>query len=357
MVNRAYPIVHNDTVTSTGTRQLSFAQPESLVDFADGNDGGVRFHLDVHGTTGTFDSWKLRCKFQMGMFDIGGAGFSQIRWYDLQPEQVKTMIMEGVDWYAGDGVTQSYTNLMANPSWETNGSGATDIPGTGGAVTPARPTDGGEAGNVRRRTTWTTSPTVISGGMVWGDDRTNIVTGKTYTGVLHFNSSVRQRFQIGVRFYAGSTTLETQFAPSASYVPASSVKMNVASVTAVAPAGATSARLVIQAVAGENAVIWQPGDWLDVDAAMIVEGSTAPPYFDGDTPGAKWNGTAHSSTSTLTTAPTKEIGVVASSRMQLPVTVSRSIKGFGQLVRVYIQPEFVNGSADAGVTYSLNAVH
>lgn len=357
MVNRAYPIVHSDTVISTGTRQLSFAQPETLVDFSDGNDSGVRFHLDVHGTTGTFDSWKLRCKFQLGMFDVGGAGFSQIRWYDLQAEQIKSMILEGVDWYAGDGVSRTFTNLMANPSWETNGTGATDIAGTGGAVTPSRPTDGGESGNTRRRTTWTTAPTAVGGGMVWGDDRTVITAGKTYTGGLSFNSSVRQRFQIGMRFYNGSTTMETQFASSASYSPASSAKMNRASVTAVAPAGATSARLVIQAVSGENGVIWQVGDWLDVDAGMIVEGGSLPEYFDGDSPGAKWNGTAHSSSSTMTSAPTKEAGVVASSAMQLPVTVSRSIKGFGQLVRVYIQPEFVNGSADAGVTYSLNAVH
>lgn len=357
MVNRAYPIVHNDTVLATGTRQLSFAQPETLVDFSDGNDSGVRFHLDIQGTTGTFDSFKLRCKFQLGMFDVGGAGFSEIRWYDLQAEQVKSMVLEGVDWYAGDGISKVYTNIMANPSWEANGTGGLDIAGTGGSVTPSRPTDGSVAGTTKRRTTWTTAPTAVGGGVVWGDDRNAVTGSKTYTAALEFNSNIRQRFQVGLRFYNGSTTLNTEFASSAIFDPAPAGKMNRAKVTAVAPANATSARLIIQAVSGDNGVLWTAGDWLEVDAGMIVEGNSVPDYFDGDTPGAVWNGTPHASSSTLTVAPTKEMGVVATSGMQLPITVSRSIKGFGQLVRVHIQPEFVNASADAGVTYSLNAVH
>lgn len=39
---------------------------------------------------------------------------------------------------------------------------------------------------------------------------------------------------------------------------------------------------------------------LRVDALLISEGSTVPPYFDGDTPGYFWNGTPHASTSSGT---------------------------------------------------------
>lgn len=99
------------------------------------------------------------------------------------------------------------------------------------------------------------------------------------------------------------------------------------------------------------------GDWVDVDAATLVEGDYLPPDFDGDSPNAKWNGTAHASTSTLSIASTREDNVVATNKDTLPVTVSRSIKGFGQLVRVSVKPVFVNGSADAGITYSLLATH
>nr|WP_176458666.1 right-handed parallel beta-helix repeat-containing protein [Rhodococcus sp. 15-649-1-2] len=39
---------------------------------------------------------------------------------------------------------------------------------------------------------------------------------------------------------------------------------------------------------------------LDVDAAMVTAGTALWPYFDGDTAGATWSGTAHASTSALT---------------------------------------------------------
>ena len=42
------------------------------------------------------------------------------------------------------------------------------------------------------------------------------------------------------------------------------------------------------------------GDTLDVDGVMIVQGTTVWPYFDGDSPGAEWEGTPHDSVSALT---------------------------------------------------------
>ena len=360
MVNRAYPIVHHDTVVSTGTRALSFEQPESLVDFSDGNESGVRFHLDIHGTTGTFDSFKLRCKFQLGMFDVDGAGFSQIRWYDLQPEQVKAMVVEGVDWYAGSLPPATITNLMTNPSWETAGTGYLDVAGTGGAVSASRPTDGGFLGTTRRRTTWTAPATGFTAGHVWGDGNTmKVAAGKTYTAALRFAANKSNRYRIGIRWYgdASATAMSTDYGESAIY-PATTIQNgHRPHVTAVAPSGATSARLYLHTPDGAGASNPAAGDWVDVDAGMFVEGDYLPKDFDGDSPNAKWNGTAHASTSTLTTQATREMGVVATSDDSLPITVSRSIKGFGQLVRLYIKPEFVNGSVDAGIIYSLNAVH
>lgn len=358
-INRQYPLVHHETVLGTGKTYLAFEQPESLVDFSDGNESGVRFHLDIHDTVGSFDSFKVKCKFQIGMPDISGAGLSQFRWYDLQPEQLASLVQEGVGWYGGSPRPSRITNLMTNPSWELNGTGALDVPGAGGAVTPSRPVGGGYLGTTRRRTTWTAAATDMSAGFVWGDSTVKVTAGKEYTAALRFASNKSQRFRLGIRWYndTSGTALRTDYNESRTYGPTSIFAGHRPMVTATAPAGATQARLYLHTPDGTGATPWEAGDWVDTDAGTLVEGMYLPPDFDGDSPGAVWNGAPHASTSTMSIVDEHEADVVATSRDALPVTVSRSIKGFGQLVRVQIKPEFVNGSADAGIIYSLIATH
>lgn len=356
-IHRNSKIVHHGTVRQSGTTVLAHQQPESLMDFSIANDSGVRFHLDVHGTTGTFESWELRARFKLGMMDVDGAGDSMQRWYDLQPEQVKTLIQEGVDWYGGTVQPSKVTNLMTNPSWELNGTGALDIAGTGGAVEPSRPVNGGFLGTTRRRITWTAGTTAPSGGIVLGDATVKVTAGKTYTAAVRFAPSRSQRLRPGIRWYndTSPTALATDYGVSQNY-PATDIQhAHRAVVTATAPAGATTARIYLYVPEGDGAVNWEAGNTLDVDAGLLVEGTFVPPDFDGDSPGAVWNGTPHASTSTLTLPPADNNNVVATSRDTLPVTVSRAIKGFGQLVAVEIKPTFVKGSEDAGITYSLNA--
>lgn len=358
-INRQYPLVHHETVLGTGKTFLAFEQPESIVDFSDGNESGVRFHLDIHGTTGTYDSFKVLCQFQIGMPDVDGAGFAQQRWYELQPEQIKTMIMEGVDWYTPNtGSTEPYTitNLLTNPSWELDGAGALDLNGTGGKATGSRPTDGGYRGTTRRRTTWTAATTAPSGGLLHGV--ATVTAGKAYTGSIRFAASKTQRLRAGIRWSAGSTTLSTSWGDSDIFAGTTIKNGHREVVTATAPATADNAKLVVEAVPGEGASNWAPGDWLDIDSGVIVEGGSIPFEFDGESPNAVWDGEPHASTSTLTVTPqADEANVVATSNSRFPVTVSRSIKGFGQLVRVQVKPVFVNGSADAGIIYSLVATH
>lgn len=350
-------IVHHGTVRQSGTTTLAHLQPESLMDFSVASAAGVRFHLDVHGTTGSFDSWELKARFKLGMMDVNGAGDSQQRWYDLQPEQVKTMIQEGVDWYGGLAVPSRITNLLTNPSWETGSTGSTDVPGTGGETATSRPADSGFSGTHRRRVTWTKGTTAPSGGVVQGDETVKVTAGKLYTASIRFAASKFQRLRLGIRWYAeGSpTAMSTVYGESATYAGTTIAKGHRATASGVAPSGATSARLMLYVPEGDGASNWAAGDWLDVDAGMLFEGSYLPPDFDGDTAGAAWNGTPHASTSTLTLPKVDAANVVATSRDTLPVTVSRGIKGFGQLVAVEIKPTFVNGSEDAGIIYSLNA--
>ena len=64
------------------------------------------------------------------------------------------------------------------------------------------------------------------------------------------------------------------------------------SITAVAPANAVAARLIID---GINFSI----NTSHVTMALLEEAATLSTYFDGDTPGASWDGTVGNSASTL----------------------------------------------------------
>lgn len=355
VVNRQYPLVHHETVLATGKTYLAFEQPETLVDFSDGNVHGVRFHLDIHGTTGTFTGFKVYCKFQIAMPDVDGAGFAQRRWYDLQPEQIASMINEKVDWYYGNAIPSEATNLMPNPSWELNGVGGLDIPGDGGAVTPSRPVDGGYRGTTRRRVTWTRATTAISGGQGHGD--APVVPGKIYTVGIRVAASKSQRLRPAIRWYNGATAIGTDYGDAK--LLGATIIQNGHRLTAqgMAPANATHMRIQVYAATGEGAVNWEVGDWLDIDAAVVVQGEYLPLEFDGDSPRGEWLGTPHASSSKIVITEEREMGVVATSGGNFPITVSRSIKDFGQYVRVVVKPVFENPSGDAGIIYSLIATH
>lgn len=353
-IHRNSRIVHNDTVKADGTNGPAFQQPESLVDFGVANASGVRFHLDIHGTTGTFDYWELRVRFLLGMWDTLGAGDALQRWYPLQPEQIKTLITEGVDWYGGQQIPETITNLIRNSSWEIS-AGGTHSPGAGGAVTASRPELQGYLGKFARRITWTTGTTEPSGSSS-SQDTEEIIAGQVYSASARFAASRRQRLRVGIIWYAGATRLSTSYGRSEAYASAQIRTGHRSTVTATAPPTATRAAVIVETVAGEGAANWEPGDTLDTDAFLLVAGEYLPPEFTGDSPDARWNGIPHESTSTLTVkAAAAGTGIVATSRDHLPVTVSREIRGFGHLVAVEIKPTFVKPSADAGITYSLNA--
>lgn len=354
MIHRNSRIVHHDQVRESGIGHLGHRQPESLMDFGIANDSGVRFHLDVHGTVGTFDSWELRVRFKLGMMNVEGAGDAKHRWYDLQPEQVKTMIQEGVDWYGGIRIPRTITNLVQNPSWEVS-AGGNQVPGDGGAVAVTRPDTGGFLGAHFRRLTWTTGTTSPSGSS-YGGNADPLPAGRRYMASARFAGSRANRHRVGVIWYnAAGTRLGATYGTSAAYPATTIAKAHRATAAVTAPTDAVRGVVVVDTVAGEGAANWQAGDTLDTDAFMLVAGDYLPDEFTGDSPNAKWNGDAQLSTSTLTLPPVDDSNIVATSRDTLPVTVSRSIRGFGQLVAVEVKPTFVNGSEDAAIIYSLNA--
>lgn len=73
--------------------------PSSQMDFPHATY--VTFHITVVGATGSPTSWSLGAKFQLCAPATTGIFEAVPRYYDMQPEQVATMVVEGVGWYGG----------------------------------------------------------------------------------------------------------------------------------------------------------------------------------------------------------------------------------------------------------------
>lgn len=346
-------LVHDEPVNVAGTGQKAFFQPENLVDLSVLSERGAKFTLDVHGIHGTADSWYLTCKFMLAISDVAGSGLSQQHWYDLQKEQIAKLIVEGVDWYGG--VTQPFliTNLSPNPSLEAASGGSTGwsaISGTGGTAAGARLTSGGYSGVAFYRITWSVATSVNNTGGV-GGPLSPIAAGQLGSGAMRVKPSKDQWLRANLEFRDGASAVLATRQGTSTFCPAGQWTRVVVE-NKLAPAGTTQARVTV--VAGNGSVAWAVNDTLDADANILVVGPTVPSYFDGDSDGGAWTGTAQASASTLLVTPdTPTSNVVARHTDGLPVTVSRTIWRFGRFVRCWIQPFAANPSVDFEVMYTL----
>ena len=197
----------------------------------------------------------------------------------------------------GQGGQPAITNIVVNPSIETNTTGMAYryFGDGGGAGTNTRPTSGGFSGDAFMRKTWTASPT--AGGAVDTGFNTAIYPASeslTYAGSCYFRTS-----RSGVRVKAYLSWLNSSnggiSSSHGSVVTLPSNTWGRVNVSGVSAAGTAGVRLVCATAWAEP---WQPGDTLDGDAFMITEGSALYNYADGDSPNWVWSGTPHSSTST-----------------------------------------------------------
>lgn len=349
--HRTSLIVHDLAVNAAGTGDLAHEQPECWVDFSEASERGLTWHLDVHGTVGTFDSWYLTAKFQLGTMDVDGAGYSKFRWHDLQPEQVAKLIVEGVGWYGGRVDAHTKRNLIPNPSLELSSTGWAADNGSG-ASTITRPIGASYRGNVHYQVAWTTAPAANSGGAK--SPAFAVSAGGAASAGIWVKPSRTITMRPGLEWQtSGAAVISTTWGEGT--VCPAGVWTRLVIQGKVAPATTAAARV---RVTPSNGGQWSAGDTLGVDSAIAHLGALVDNYFDGSTPGAVWDGTANESTSTWTITPvTSDPTIVARSTDNLPVTVSRTIRHFGQLVRMVIVPTFVNGSADAAIRYSLNTAY
>lgn len=187
----------------------------------------------------------------------------------------------------GQGGLAAITNLMANPSMETNISGCT-VGAGGGAATGARSTVTATNGSAAYRATWSAAAT----GEIAIQCYAPVTGGKTYSARVDARpswSGASMRLQ-----YAWVVTPNAWNAVASS--AATQNAWNTRSYTAVAPAGATGVYIQASFLSGTRPGV---GDTLDADSFMLVESSTIPAnYADGNSSNWIWNGTVNNSTST-----------------------------------------------------------
>lgn len=168
-------------------------------------------------------------------------------------------------------------NLCRNPAL------GVDVTGWGGSSTPARTAvTGFDRSWAARYTAGTFISTAATGA---------VTVGQTYTVSVSLRTA-----SFGVS--SGAIYIEWINAggggfgyPSANY-SASAATVTRVSVTAVAPAGAVAARVIVD---GINYSV----NTADFTTVLIEQAVSLQDYFDGDSPGASWDGTPGLSSSTL----------------------------------------------------------
>jgi hypothetical protein len=194
-------------------------------------------------------------------------------------------------------VTAAVTNAANNPrvGVDTTGWGVTA--GTGGTATGARVATGGPLANAPTlyRATWTVAPTGQAQ-VNNSSTTTNLATaGVPYRFTAYAKASwAGAKLQALIGWYNGASFVGTS---GATVVTTTAGAWTLLEATGTAPAGTTRGQLsVLVLTAG---TLPAASDTLDV-SAMLWHDNTAtitPGYYDGDSAGWTWSGTAHASPS------------------------------------------------------------
>jgi hypothetical protein len=185
---------------------------------------------------------------------------------------------------------ETRTNLVTNPSFETNTTGW----GTFQVGSIARSTADKFVGSASMLITYSGLQ-----GVVLPSTRTSVTGGTTLTWSFYIKDiDTSRQFRANIEWYTAVSggSFISQATGTATTISTSS--WTRLSITATAPANALGAA---PAIVSNGSVL--TGTKVYVDAAQLQTGSTATTYFDGDTPDTftarnSWTGTANASTST-----------------------------------------------------------
>lgn len=199
---------------------------------------------------------------------------------------------------AGHGVggVAAVTNLAINPSIEIDSTNWAErwYGAGGGAGSMTRTAAAALYGNYGLRKTWTTG----GGGQDIGMQYiTPVTAGKTYTFSAYIRASVVTNHKAFIA-WRDSVNAQIGSAVNGAEVSIPANTWQRLSVTATAPAGATTVTFVWGPYPSSGSPASIAGQTLDFDGLMISESSTALTYADGTSANWVWNGTANNSTST-----------------------------------------------------------
>lgn len=356
MSARQSVIVHQGVVrpAENVTGFLMHGQPEALFDLSLARE--VTWTLNILGTVGTADSWLMRSRFQIGSWNSTAENFTRPLWYGLQAEQATSMIAEGVDWYGGSAVSQTWNNRATNPSLAVDTTGWTADAATGVTWTASRVAGAGYLGRHSFKAVATGTATAAAGGPSYVQA---ITASTTYSYGMGYKATIaagKQRVRFALSYFPNADGTGTQIGStvfSNATVVTSGVQNFLTFEGQAAPATAASVKVRVLPISGADYNAWAPGDSWEGSTVIVTDSPTLRPvsYFDGNSAGAVWSGSAGASASVLTFKP------VASSLDPIPLTVSRTVRDFGALVRVHSQPFAINPSTDFGIRYSLTAVY
>lgn len=176
------------------------------------------------------------------------------------------------------------TNLVINPNATTvTGYSAAGASGTRSVMS----SDGYENTSYLRRTFTATG----SGGQYFGTGSylDGLQGGKTYTASVWVRASKPVSMRLNIEWKSDSAKLANGYGP---VVTVSTEWLRLSS-TGVAPGGTTRATLTAY-LSGST---WDAGDYQDIDAVMMTEGSELYTFADGSSPKWLWQGTANASRS------------------------------------------------------------
>ena len=175
--------------------------------------------------------------------------------------------------------TERRRNLFANPrggnsvGWGTFGGGGGVVVHTGITGVTDHPAGVGTA----RRATWTTGPTVAIGGAYWLDNP--VTAGLTYTASVWVRPSVTQNMRLGIEFRnAANTAISTSVGVLVACTAGEWTRLSSGGT-----ATDNSSTVTCTAYPSMGSVPWPTGATLDATGALVEEGATLRPYFDGDT--------------------------------------------------------------------------
>ncbi|GAA5205872.1 phage head spike fiber domain-containing protein [Microbacterium kyungheense] len=187
------------------------------------------------------------------------------------------------------------TNMLPNPSFETNltgwstGFGATSFTRPAHGATPAG------AGSVLR---WVANASTSAIVAAPGPSSFPVTPGRSYVFSIYAYGGAARTASARLQWFASDgTVLIGEVAGAAQVLDVTGVFKRF-TVTGVAPAGATTMQPILYIHATAN------GEAFIADCAMLYEGDEVIPYHDGATAPAgytvAWSGTAHASPSTRT---------------------------------------------------------